>query len=319
VVTLARTHGKRWRRVAAVMAAAAAAVVLSAAASGATAAGGRAAKVADPSGVPMPVGNLPHWRQVFTDDFKGTTLSSKWDAYRGVVGGGQGGWWASSHAVVRGGELILRTYRDPAACTDPTSCPLFDDEVSAGVKSRFAERYGKVLIRVRTSAVANVAFDAILWPTTDLAPPETDFVQEGSDNYLTTIGATVKYVPSAVVGATGATGATGLTGATGPTGVTGITGPGGTTEEAIVRSLPANAARWHTLGVVWSPGKVAYTVDGRTWATVSSPYISSVPMNIVLQSQTDCQAVAGQTCTAPWTATEPNVDVAWVVAYTRKQ
>jgi hypothetical protein len=41
-------------------------------------------------------------------------------------------------------------------------------------------------------------------------------------------------------------------------------------------------------------------------------------MNIVLQSQTDCEAVPGLTCTVPWAATEPNVDVDWVVAYTRK-
>lgn len=49
--------------------------------------------------------------------------------------------------------------------------------------------------------------------------------------------------------------------------------------------------------------------------TELSPAVGSVPMNIVIQAQTDCEAVAGQTCPAPWAATEPNVDVAWVVAY----
>jgi hypothetical protein len=68
---------------------------------------------------------------------------------------------------------------------------------------------------------------------------------------------------------------------------------------------------------VWSPGEVRYTIDGRVWATEMNPNVSAVPMNLVLQSQTDCQAVAAQTCTAPWDATEPNVDIDWVVAYKR--
>jgi beta-glucanase (GH16 family) len=82
--------------------------------------------------------------------------------------------------------------------------------------------------------------------------------------------------------------------------------------------VTANAAQWHTLGVIWSPGEVQYTIDGSVWATESNPNVSTVPMNIVLQSQTDCEAVTGQTCSVPWAATEPNVDVDWIVAYTHK-
>lgn len=238
-----------------------------------------------PSGVPMPVGNLPGWKQVFKDDFTGTKLDSKWKAYNGVVGGGRGGWWATSHAVVHSHELVLETYSDPASCPNEASCSLFNDEVSGGVKSKFAETYGKFLIRVRTTPVADVSFLAILWPVSDIAPPETDFAVEGGPLNLTTIGALLKY-------------------GSGPT--------------IVPDNLTANAAQWHTLGVVWSPGEVQYTIDGHVWATEVNPNISAVPMNIVLQSETDCQAVAGQTCTVPWAAKEPNVDVAWVVAYARK-
>jgi hypothetical protein len=70
--------------------------------------------------------------------------------------------------------------------------------------------------------------------------------------------------------------------------------------------------------VVWSPGEVQYTIDGKVWATELNANVSAVPMNIVLQSQTDCQAVAGQTCPVAWAAKEPSVDIAWVVAYARK-
>jgi hypothetical protein len=238
-----------------------------------------------PSGVPMPVGNLPGWKQVFKDDFTGTTLGSKWNAYNGVVGGGRGGWWATSHAVVEGHELVLKTYSDPASCPNAASCSLFNDEVSAGVKSKFAETYGKFLIRVRTTPVDDVSFLAILWPTTDIAPPETDFAVEGGPEHLTTIGALLKYDP-------------------GPT--------------VVPDTVTANPAKWQTLGVVWSPGEVQYTIDGKVWATELNANVSAVPMNIVLQSQTDCQAVAGQTCPVAWAAKEPSVDIAWVVAYARK-
>lgn len=253
-----------------------------------------------PSGVAMPVGNLPGWKQVFKDDFKGTELDSKWQKYNGVVSGGQGGWWGLSHVVVHAGELKLETYSDPTACTDAVGCPLFNDEVSGGTKSKFAMTYGKVLIRVKTKPVADVTFLALLWPVSNVAPPETDFAVVGGPTHLTTIGAIAKYLAG---GSTGPTGVSGATGATGPA--------------SLQDSVNANAAKWHTLGVVWSPGKLQYTIDGHVWATEVSPAVSSVPSNIVLQSETDCQAVAMQACTAPWAKTEPNVDIAWVVAYKR--
>jgi hypothetical protein len=154
---------------------------------------------------------------------------------------------------------------------------------------------------MRTVPTADVSVLALLWPTSNQAPPETDFAQMGGPAHLTTIGAEVKY-PAAATGSTGATGPTGATGATAPPGV-------------IQDSVRADAARWHTLGVVWSPGKVVYTLDGRTWATELSPGIGSVPMNIVIQAQTDCEAVPGEACTVPLAAAEPAVDVAWAVAY----
>jgi len=235
-----------------------------------------------PSGVPMPVGNLPGWKQVFKDDFAGSSLDSKWQKYNGIVGGGQGGWWARSHVVVHGGELVLETYHDPVGCTNATICPLFNDEVSGGVKSKFAMTYGKFLVRFRTRPIANDSFMAILWPESNIAPPETDFAVVGGPLHLTSIGAMLKY---------------------------------GRPTTVVSDSLTANAAQWHTLGVIWSPGEVEYTIDGHVWATDKNANVSSVPMHIVLQSQTVCEAVPGQTCTTPWTATEPNVDIAWVVAY----
>jgi beta-glucanase (GH16 family) len=238
-----------------------------------------------PSGMAMPVGNQPGWKQVLADNFTGTQLDSKWNKYNGVVGGNLGGWWSRSHTVVSGGELILKTYSDPPKCTDAAICPLFNNEVSGGIKSKLSLTYGKVLVRVKTTPVADDTFLGLLYPTSDIAPPETDFIVDGGPLNLTTIGAFLKF---------------------------------GTPINVVADSVTANAAQWHTLGVIWSPGEVQYTIDGSVWATESNPNVSTVPMNIVLQSQTDCEAVTGQTCSVPWAATEPNVDVDWVVAYTHK-
>jgi len=237
-----------------------------------------------PSGQAIPVGNLAGWKQVFRDDFGGTRLSSKWFSYSGEPGGNGGGWWDPSHAVIHAGMLVLKTYRDPVRCTNASICSLFNDEVSGVVQSESSQLYGKYLIRVRTTPVRNVFFVALLFPLAHVWPPETDFAEEGGISHLTTIGATLQEAPN---------------------------------DRTAQNDVRANAARWHTLGVEWSPGKVVYTIDGRAWATEVTPAVSSIPMRIVLQSQTDCQAVSGQTCPDPWRAKEPDVDVDWVVAYSR--
>ena len=62
---------------------------------------------------PMPVGNIPGWRQVFTDDFNGRTLdSSKWRLYWGKPGGDPAGWFDPRHVAVSHGMLVISAYRD---------------------------------------------------------------------------------------------------------------------------------------------------------------------------------------------------------------
>src|SRR5579862_5951187 len=66
-----------------------------------------------PSGVPMPVGNVPGWREVFADNFTGTSLDSRWKSYWGVPGGDPGGFYDPRHVTVAGGELVISAYKDP--------------------------------------------------------------------------------------------------------------------------------------------------------------------------------------------------------------
>ena len=236
----------------------------------------------DPSGVPMPVGSPPGWKRVFADDFRGSKLSSHWYAYRGKTGGG-GGWWDPSHVVVHGGQLVLRTYSDRARCTDRVACSRFNYEVSGGLQTKFAQTYGKYLVRVRTKPVLDVAFVALLWPV-GTWPPEIDFAEEGGTYHVSNVGATLIWgAPRSA--------------------------------QTLQRNLTVNEARWHTLGIEWGPRRVVYTIDGRAWSTVRSPNVSSQPMVVTLQAQTDCQAVAQHACSVPLRPHEPDVEIDWIVAY----
>lgn len=242
-------------------------------------------KVRAPFGVAMPVGNLPGWRQVFRDDFSGSSLDRQWWTLRGEPGGGGGGWWDPSHVVVGGGMLQLETSSDPAVCTNASICPSFDDEVSGAVQSAFAQTYGRYEVRLRTSpgANTNVGFIAMLYPANNTWPPEVDFVEEGGSNHATTLGATLTYGPSAAT---------------------------------LQRNVVINESKWHTLGVIWTPGELEYTIDGRVWGTVTGAGVPSLAMRISMQVGTACETGSQQLpCAAPFTATEPSVQIAWIVAY----
>ena len=46
---------------------------------------------------------------------------------------------------------------------------------------------------------------------------------------------------------------------------------------------------WHTWGVVWTPKKIVYTVDGHAWGiTTNASAIPSLPMTLDLEQRTEC-------------------------------
>jgi beta-glucanase (GH16 family) len=73
-------------------------------------------------------------------------------------------------------------------------------------------------------------------------------------------------------------------------------------------------SQWHTLGVEWTAGKLVYTIDDATWATVTDSKVPSIPMTLDLQSQS-LACSPGNTCLNSSTPPQVNMQVAWVVAY----
>jgi beta-glucanase (GH16 family) len=242
-----------------------------------------AALAQSPSGQAMPVGNIHGWRQTLADDFTSTTLGSGWSAYWGQPGGDPGGWWDPSHATVANGILTLRTYPDPTACVFSWGCRAAGGEVSGGLKSSLAQTYGKYEVRFRIDHGQGVAFAALLWPASNTWPPEIDFAEDNGADPRTTNFATLHY---------------------------------GANNTQVSRSIAVDLTQWHTLGVEWTKGRVAYTLDGRTWATVTNSHVPSIPMKLAVQTQAWGSGNSWEQPITSSTPAEVDMQIDWIVAYT---
>jgi beta-glucanase (GH16 family) len=228
-----------------------------------------------PSGEAIPTGDLPGWKMVFSDDFKGRALDTRaWGAYSGAPGGDPGGFWDPSHVVVHDGVLELQTYQDPA----------FGNRwVSGGLSSARAlkQTYGKYLVRFRMDPGFGIAGIMLLWPSNNLWPPEIDFAEDGG-GLRTQTNATLHY---------------------------------GATDSQIARTVTGDFTTWHTVGIEWTHGNLAYTLDGSVWATLASPLVPSQPMEMDIQTQAGTCGQVDTPCPDATTPAHVNLQVDWVVAY----
>jgi beta-glucanase (GH16 family) len=223
----------------------------------------------------MPTGDLPRWRQVFSDDFSGTAVdATKWGLYEGQPAGDPGGWWDPSHVVVNGGIVTLQSYRDPR---------WGGRWVSGGMSSSrgLRQMYGKYEVRFRMDAGYGIASVLLLWPVADHWPPEIDFAENGG------MGATRDRMTATL--------------------------HYGEDDRIIQRTVSADFTEWHTIGVEWTLGELVYTLDGRRWATVADANVPSEPMELDAQAQTagDVWNPAPDATTPP----QVDMAIDWAVAY----
>ncbi len=139
--------------------------------------------------------------------------------------------------------------------------------------------YGKYQVRFRMDPGHGTGYAILLWPDSERWPAdgEIDFAEDGArDGFW----GNVHY---------------------------------GASDHVIHNHLAGiDLTQWHTLGVEWTKGRVALTIDGRTWATVLDPNVPSSPMHLAIQA-------AGGICGDQWlpcadSRTPPEVDaqIAWV-------
>lgn len=119
------------------------------------------------SGEPMPVGDLPGWRQTFFDDFNRDELGESWGPYNGSPGGDPYSLWDPSHVEVGGSQLVLRGYQDGGQW------------VTGGVSNfPVTQTFGKWDVRFRADRSDEITYHFLLWPNSGEWPPEIDFLED---------------------------------------------------------------------------------------------------------------------------------------------
>jgi len=230
-----------------------------------------------PSGVAMPAGNLPGWRQTFTEDFNGGDLGQRWYTYEGQPGGDPGGWFLRSHVTQSNGKLVITGSRE--------NTPNGSLYATGGVSSAksFTQAYGRFEFRFRMDKGYGINYVLLLWPADDVWPPEINVAEDdGLSRDLIT--ATLHY---------------------------------GTNNTTITRKSKglANFTTWHTASVEWKPGSLVYKLDGKVWATMTSSNVPKTPMAMVAQSQAWPCGTSFSDCPNSTTPTRVNLEVDWMVAY----
>lgn len=245
----------------------------------------RAARTADPSGQTMPVGDLPGWKQVFTDDFATpvplgkfpSAVSTKWDAYpTGWPDTSRNGVYSPSKVIsVRNGKLNMYLHTENGKHLVSAPVP----KIPGGVGSQGGLLYGRYAVRFRADPIPGYKVAWLLWPDSEnWSDGEIDF-PEG--DLTGKVWAFMHY-------------------------------------RNAPRSQDAYGTRaifksWHTSVVEWTPTSVKFILDGVTIGTsTDTRKIPNKPMHWVLQTET---ALDG---TVPSNTAAGNVEIDWVTAYARK-
>jgi len=78
--------------------------------------------------------------------------------------------------------------------------------------------------------------------------------------------------------------------------------------------LPLDLTVWHTVGLEWTPGKLVFTLDGLSWATITGVGVPKVAIAMATQTEAwPCDSWAK--CPNASTPSPFNLYVDWVAVY----
>lgn len=250
-----------------------------------------------PSGQSMPVGDLPGWRQIFTDDFTtnvsvgnfpGSAYGAKWDAYNDGwndtsaqphVDGAPSRYYPSRVVSVQNGVLNKYLHTENIGGVQRPLVAALVPKIPGGTSRFQGQLYGRYIARVRSDALQGYKTAWLLWPDTDnWNEGEIDF-PEGNLNE--TIG-----------------------------GFNHCANIGNPQRNCAQVHTQARYTDWHTVTIEWTPGRVRFYLDGNEILNTTDS-IPNTPMHWVLQTETcfsNCQPAA---------STAGNLQVDWVAMYAR--
>lgn len=224
---------------------------------------------ASPSGKAPPGATaLAGYTLSYVNDFTDPSLPKGWYLFSGVPSGLSGGQFATNHVVIHGGVLRLETRKDPK----------FGNKwVSGGLcQCGLRRTYGAYFVRSRLTASGPNEVQ-LLWPASDVWPPEIDFNETGASARSTSW--TVHW---------------------------------GSANHIDQQSIFIDMLRWHTWGVVWTPRSITFTVDGKQWGQFTNALdIPKEPMSLHFEQLASCSS-ARYCPNAP-----ASMLIDWVAEYSR--
>jgi beta-glucanase (GH16 family) len=227
--------------------------------------------------------NPPSGRSWTTYEFTGSGQPKPWiwNEYWGSSSPNGSGCWDSSHLVESGGVLNIKGSLPTGSETAP--CATGSQFVTAGLKlqpSSYAQTYGTFLVRFRMDQGQGVSLVVLLWPANNSWPPEVDFAEDNGASPRRINTATLHY---------------------------------GSNNTMVSKSVSVDMTTWHTIGVRWSDGRLAYILDGQIWATVTSSSVPSIPMVPAIQTQAwNCGVSTWEQCRNAFSPNIETMQIAWV-------
>lgn len=217
------------------------------------------------------------WRADFVEEFQGPLDVEVWGRYHGGPQVGTHSSYDRANAYVDQGVQV------DDGVLQLTTRKTDGSWTSAGLSSGrgFSATQGKWVIKAKFDRAPGVGYAFLLYPKGGGWPPEID-IAEG------TMGG--KHIMS-----------------------TFHHGPNNTQEQRWLHGL--DMTKWHTYGVIIDGDVIEFTVDGRTWGTVTHENTPRIPMWIGMQAGVkDCAQSTGE-CLSDATPMSSNISVDWIAHY----
>ena len=256
--------------------------------------GNGATKAPPPPDPAMPVGDLPGWKQVFSDDFSsgnvpiggfpGPGYQEKWSSNypdgtpdtAGQQNSGKSGYYPSKVLSVKDGYLDFYVHSENGVSMGAAPSPKIPGANPGRANSLL---YGRYSVRFKADAgLKGFKLAWLLWPDSGVWPRDGEIDYPEGDLAASFYGAAHPMGPDI--------------------------------SKSHVFWSGATFTSWHIATMEWSPGRVEYILDGRSIG-ISTNDIPTTPMHYILQTES---CLTG--CPAPTTAGHVYLD--WIAIWAKE-